>query len=590
MFRKVSLRNRIFILRVSLLVIFFSLLLPFSEAILERMVHFALKREGEALVADLRQKDDLKAMVSYLNDNTYEMFFYTTLIDDQYRIVHDIRSDDQHHLIDPAELSTVMNVFKTGKTVKIEKPAQYWTYALVRFSLNGSQYVLMVSLTTSQVKNWVFQFRVVFFVVFASFIFLYSVVLWWGGSRLLRPLLDIARAIRPYAMSKTDVLSPIPLQRAMSPEGKHLAVTINSLLEKVKESSRLFVEERNEKEAILESLVEGVITIDAAGVVRYMNHTAANMLAIPRRQILGKTFMPSETHPRIELFKKCYAVCRLASDQGNVVTDSFSMGDGEKIYLDLVAVPKPFRTGAMIILQDKSSQHKVVEMGKDFIANASHELRTPITIIKGFAETLQDLPTVSSSMLSEVTEKIVRNCHRMDTLVKNLLTLADIEYVPETRFQQCNIVALSDNCRHLLSTLSPTTRIDIESSHDRIIVEADPDLLELALMNLLENGIKYSTPPVHLTIYLKEQGDEILIAIQDRGIGIPKDDLAHIFERFYTVDKAHSRRLGGAGLGLSIVKTIIEKHEGAISVASVIGQGTTFTILIPQHRHAVSAR
>ncbi len=586
MLNKVSLRNRILILRVSLLVIFFSLILPFSNAILERMVHYALKREAETLVADLRQKDDPEAMVSYLVDNKNKIFCYTTLIDDQYRIFHDIRNDDQQHLIDPLELQSVIKTFKTGKVIEVGKPTQYWTYASIRFYSKDKAYVLMASLTTDQLKSWVFQFRVVLFIVFGSFIFLYSVILWWGGSRLLRPLLDIARAIRPYAMSKTDVLSPIPVQRGVSQECKHLAVTINSLLDKVKESSRLFVEERNEKEAILESLVEGVITIDAAGVVRYMNHTAANMLAAARRQMIGKTFMPSETHPKIELFKSCYAVCRLASEQGHVVTDSISMGDGEKIHLDLIAVPKPLRTGAMIILQDKSSQHKVVEMGKDFIANASHELRTPITIIKGFAETLQDLPTISSSMLSEVTEKIVRNCHRMDTLVKNLLTLADIEYVPETRFQHCDIVALSDNCRHLISTLSSATRIDIENSHDRIMVEADPDLLELALMNLLENGIKYSQAPAHLTVYLKKQSDEVLIAIQDRGIGIPKDDVPHIFERFYTVDKAHSRRLGGAGLGLSIVKTIIEKHEGSISVASVIGQGTTFTILIPQHRHA----
>jgi signal transduction histidine kinase len=388
-------------------------------------------------------------------------------------------------------------------------------------------------------------------------------------------------------MSKTEVLTSIPIQRGMVPECKHLAVTINSLLEKVKDSSRNYIEERNEKEAILESLIEGVVTIDAAGIVRFVNHTAAHMLGIPRRQMIGKSFMPPETHPKIELFKSCHAISRLSLEQGNVITDSTSIGDAPKVYLDLIAVPKPLRSGTIIILQDKSSQQKVVEMGKDFIANASHELRTPITIIKGFAETLQDLPSISLPMLTEITEKIVRNCHRMDTLVKNLLTLSDIEYVPDSRFYPCDIVALADNCRHLLLTLSPTTRIDIEKSHDKITIEADPDLLELALMNLLENGVKYSTPPAHLTIYLKRQGDEVLIAIQDRGIGIPQADLSHVFERFYTVNKAHSRRLGGAGLGLSIVKTIIEKHEGTVSVASVQGQGTTFTFNIPQHRRAL---
>jgi two-component system, OmpR family, phosphate regulon sensor histidine kinase PhoR len=590
MFNKISLRKRTFILRVSLLAIFLSLLFPVTNTLLQRMVRNAMKRAGESLVVHLQQKSDPESMAKYLVDHELNTFFYTTLINEHLHIIHDSRKEDQTHPIDPQEQANVIKAFKVGKAFELGSPSQFWTYSAVRFLHQDKPYVLMTSLTTAQVGVWVYQFRVILFIVFASFILLYSVILWWGGFRLLRPLLDIAHAVKPYAMSKTDVLSSIPLQRGMVEECKHLAVTINSLLEKVKENSRLFVEERNEKEAILESLVEGVITIDAAGIVRYANQTAAHMMGVPRRQMIGKSFMLSDQHPKIELFKSCQAITRLAREQGNVVTDSISMGEGQKIYLDLIAIPKPFRTGTIIILQDKSSQFKVVEMGKDFIANASHELRTPITIIKGFAETLQDLPSISPPMLSEITEKIVRNCHRMDTLVKNLLTLADIEYVPETRFQPCDIVALADNCRHLLLTLSPHTRVDIEKSHERIMAEADPDLLELALMNLLENGIKYSTQPAHLTIYLKEQADEALIAIQDRGIGIPKEDQPHIFERFYTVNKAHSRRLGGAGLGLSIVKTIIEKHEGTVSVDSVVGQGTTFTLKLPQHRHALNSK
>ena len=114
------------------------------------------------------------------------------------------------------------------------------------------------------------------------------------------------------------------------------------------------------------------------------------------------------------------------------------------------------------------------------------------------------------------------------------------------------------------------------------MIDANPDLLELALMNLLENGVKYSSSPAKLTLTLEPKKHEVAISIQDRGIGIRAEDLPHIFERFYTVNKSHSRRLGGAGLGLSIVKTIIEKHEGTISASSIPGQGTTFTITLPK--------
>jgi len=588
MFVRIGLRKKWLIFRISVLMIFLSLLVPFSKTILESWVHHAMKQSAESLIDKLQQKSDEEAMISYLGHHDQATFFYTTLVNDQLQTNFDSRRLDFAYPGDPLEKSDAAEAFKSGKVFRRGDSSEAWTYFALRFYHHEIPYVVMTSLTTIQVASWVGHFRIILLTVFASLIFLYSVILWWGGSRLLRPLLEITHAIRPYAMSQTEVLTPIPIQRGMVPECKHLAVTINSLLEKVKDSSRHFIEERNEKEAILESLIEGVITIDAAGIVRFVNHTAAHMLGIPRRQMIGKTFMPPETHPKIDLFKSCHAISRLALEQGNVITDSISLGDAPKIYLDLIAVPKQLRSGTIIVLQDKSSQQKVVEMGKDFIANASHELRTPITIIKGFAETLQDLPSVSVPMLTEITEKIVRNCHRMDTLVKNLLTLSDIEYVPDSRFYPCDVVALADNCRHVLLTLSPTTRIDIEKTHDKIMVEADPDLLELALMNLLENGVKYSNPPAHVTIYLKSQADEVIIAIQDRGIGIPAADVSHVFERFYTVNKAHSRRLGGAGLGLSIVKTIIEKHEGTVSVASVQGQGTTFTFNIPQHRRTLN--
>jgi two-component system phosphate regulon sensor histidine kinase PhoR len=232
-------------------------------------------------------------------------------------------------------------------------------------------------------------------------------------------------------------------------------------------------------------------------------------------------------------------------------------------------------------IQHDKSRH-MTEIGKEFIANASHELRTPITIIKGFAETLQDIKDISPSMLAEIVEKIVRNCARIDTLIKNLLTLADLENIPPGRFKPCDLALLASSCQHLLQTLSPEAHVHIDKTQDHLIVDADPDLLELAMMNLLENGIKYSSSPAKLTIRLHESKHECTIAIEDQGMGIPAEDVPHIFERFYTVNKAHSRRLGGAGLGLSIVKTIIDKHEGTLTVASTLGQGTTFTATLPK--------
>jgi signal transduction histidine kinase len=360
-----------------------------------------------------------------------------------------------------------------------------------------------------------------------------------------------------------------------------IAETLHFISDRLRHESKLAHDERNEKDAILETLSEGVLAVDGQFIVRTINYTASKMIGVPRHQILGKKLSPELSNTKSDLLKTSCSILMVCLTKRIVVTDSLCVDDGKKIFLDLIAAPKPQHPGAVLILQDKSNHHKVLEMGKDFVANASHELRTPITIIKGFAETLQDLSELPRDMVVDITEKIVRNCQRMDNLVKNLLTLADLENLPDSHFQQCDLVALAETCGQVVSSVYQTAQIAIEKNKESICVAADPDILELAILNILDNAAKYSAPPAHITLHLSQIGDQVNITISDKGIGIPPADLEQIFERFYTVDKARSRRLGGAGLGLSIVRTIIEKHHGTISVASAVGEGTSFLIQLP---------
>jgi two-component system phosphate regulon sensor histidine kinase PhoR len=327
-------------------------------------------------------------------------------------------------------------------------------------------------------------------------------------------------------------------------------------------------------EEILELLSEGVIVFDDNLKVKQINFIAAKLFGFPRKKILGNSIASLAKKTNNPLVERCRQLLLSAKQEQSVVTDSFSFED-KKLWVDLIASP------TTLILQDKSNQYRVLEMGKDFIANASHELRTPITIIRGFSETLQDLPEVSSEMLKDIVDKILRSCERMDRLVKSLLKLADIENLPLSNLQNCRLDQLIESCKATLLAAHPKVKIDIEVEGSPPQTRAAKDLLELAIFNLLENGVKYSKPPAHLTIHLVKKKDTAAISIQDRGIGIPEGDIDRIFDRFYTVDKTHSRKLGGAGLGLSIVKTIIDKHEGTISVTSKVGKGTCFTMELP---------
>jgi two-component system phosphate regulon sensor histidine kinase PhoR len=255
----------------------------------------------------------------------------------------------------------------------------------------------------------------------------------------------------------------------------------------------------------------------------------------------------------------------------------------QKRFIDAVAIPRGKEGGAILVLQDKTGLHKVIELGRDFIANASHELKTPITIIRGFAETLYDHPELSREVYKEITEKIVSNCQRMDTLVKNLLTLAAVdERLPRSRLQECDLIDLTEKAIQTILTVHPHAKIEVATTGEPpFFLMADSDLILQAILNLLDNAAKYYKPPAQIKIGIEKHLSEFLVSISDKGIGIPQEDLDRIFERFYAVDKSHSRSLGGSGLGLSIVERIIEKHNGKIEVESELGKGTTFYVTLP---------
>ncbi len=327
------------------------------------------------------------------------------------------------------------------------------------------------------------------------------------------------------------------------------------------------------QDQVLDHMSEGLLVIDQNQKLTYINSRAKQLLEISSPNPTGKSLKDlSEENP---LIKHCL---ELLNRSQKLI--EFSKGDNQRI--ELRYVHKKNNKKQFFFLQDSSCEMKMRDMGKDFVANASHELRTPITIVRGFAETLRDLPKISEVMLEDIIEKIIRNCLRMSVLVKNLLTLADLEAIPKSRFQGCDLVALLDNCNSTLLSLHPEIRIETLHNKETIMVRADPDLLELALMNILENGVKYSKTPANLHVTIEEKKDKIRLSIKDHGIGIPPKDVEKIFDRFYTVNKAHSRRLGGAGLGLAIVKSILTKHEGKIDVTSEVGEGTTFNLLFPK--------
>lgn len=392
--------------------------------------------------------------------------------------------------------------------------------------------------------------------------------------RFSRPIQHILDAIAPYQEEKVEYLPRIAIPVGQSEEFNKLATTLNSLTEKIRKQIESLKVQRKETEGILESLDEGVIAVDTSGSITFANRVACRMLSLPHQEIVRSSFSESLLH------RKCHEMVLQALQTSEPIEqtwiDATALGS---VYLNLFSAPLSGQNGAILVLLDNTSDYKLVEMGKNFIANASHELRTPITILRGFAEMLQDARKLSPAVLADIGSKMVKTCTRLEKLVKSLLTLTDIENLHEEQFYSCDLVSIADSCQHLLLAAHPDAKITFEKQIKAAPILADGDLLDMAIMNLLENAVRYSPSPAHIQMAAKRTAEgDFQLTINDLGIGIPEMDLPHIFNRFYTVDKARSRKFGGSGLGLSIVKTIVDKLKGKIVVTSELKKGTGFTL------------
>jgi two-component system phosphate regulon sensor histidine kinase PhoR len=243
------------------------------------------------------------------------------------------------------------------------------------------------------------------------------------------------------------------------------------------------------------------------------------------------------------------------------------------------------RIGSLIVLQDVTHVRHLENIRKDFVANVSHEIRTPLTAIKGFVETILYNHDHDRAETEKFLGIISKHVNRLEAITEDLLSLATIEKKDaqnELRLENSKIKDIIETALQVVEDRAKKKSIDFDiSCSDDIVAETDIPLLEQALVNLIDNAVKYSPEGEKILIWAdcKEKG--ILIHVKDNGPGIPKKHLPRLFERFYRVDKARSRSLGGTGLGLAIVKHIIQAHGGHVTADSAPGKGSTFTIHLP---------
>lgn len=581
-----SFRQKIFFGYLGAFVLFIILMYPFATRTVQKIAIKAMRTRAQELINKLQKAQDEASMKTILYSEKYNLFFRASLINDKLVLVAETPQSlaKAHKRIGNVVTSPeILEAFKEETGYRVRDSNLYggrpFVYLATRFEFLGQPYVLRVAFPEQYVKELTRDFEIGATAIAGLMLLMFSLITWFIINHITRPIQDIISAVIPYQEGET-IIPEIKL-KSTGPKDEFgkLADTLNSLSTRIQKHIDTLTFERNEKEAVLQSLVEGVVAIEPDMTVTYINGTALRFLGATRYSIVGRNFEVANQPQCYNLVARCLKEGRMVSDTISVISYQ------QKLFIDIVASPIKHESGAILVMQDKTSHYKLLEMRKDFIANASHELKTPITIIRGFAETLHDNLDLGREMVTTITEKIVRNCKKMTDLIKDLLALTDVENLPESRLIECDLLPIMEECVRSVQEMFVDAKIRIKANRN-ISYEmiGDPSLLELAFTNLIENGAKYSEGPADITVTFMKRDDWIIVRVSDKGVGIPQDAIDHVFHRFYRVEKTR-QKVSGSGLGLSIVEMIVEKHFGKISVTSQVGEGSTFTVQLPTQRY-----
>jgi len=395
-----------------------------------------------------------------------------------------------------------------------------------------------------------------------------------------RPIVRMQRVAQLFARGRLNIRVP----GAGAAELDGLAKALNEMATQLQDRIATITKQRNEVEAILSSMTEGVFAVDSQGCFASINKAAAQLLNIDPAQAQGRSVEEAIHNVELQQFVRDM----LRSDEPTETDISFP-GEMERLFHVCgagLSDPHGERFGAVIVLSDMTRIHRLENLRRDFVANVSHELKTPVTAIQGFVEALQEGGLADPGQTRRFVDIIAKHAQRLDAIINDLLSLSHLE--DETQRQAISLETAS--LKPILETAVDLSRVKADAKRITINVICDEGiegrlngpLLEQAVLNLVDNAIKYSEPGSAVEVLAAQTEHENTISVKDSGCGIPPQHLSRLFERFYVVDRSRSRKLGGTGLGLAIVKHITQVHGGYVTVESAPSKGSTFTIHLPR--------
>jgi two-component system phosphate regulon sensor histidine kinase PhoR len=356
-----------------------------------------------------------------------------------------------------------------------------------------------------------------------------------------------------------------------------LARALNRMADTLQDRLAQLGRERNQLRALLDGMVEGVVLTGADGRIVLANEAFRRIFDV-RAPVEGRRPLEAARVPALQ------AAIEDALAAAAPVTREIAVGGASEKILraSLAAIREAGQVvGTVAVFHDVTELKRLEQVRREFVANVSHELRTPLTAIKGYAETLREGALKDPEQAARFVEVIDRHAERLRALIEELLDLSSVEH-GQARLV-LGPVSVRDAAQQAEAVIRPAAvarrhALAVEVPAGLPPARADRDRLAQVLINLLDNAVKFTPEGGRVRLAARAAGGRVVVEVSDTGVGIPPDDLARIFERFYRVDRSRDRKDGGTGLGLAIAKHLVQAMGGTISVDSRPGEGTTFTV------------
>lgn len=374
-----------------------------------------------------------------------------------------------------------------------------------------------------------------------------------------------------------------------SSEITNITNNLNDLSEVIRLTQENLEQESKRLHSILSYMTDGVLATNRRGKITMINDMAKKQLGVQKEDVLNKSILELlEIEDEYELRDLITQVPELMIDSQDANGEYLSL----RVRFALVRRESGFISGLVSVLHDTTEQEKEERERRLFVSNVSHELRTPLTSVKSYLEAL-DEGALSEPVAPDFIKVSLDETNRMMRMVTDLLHLSRIDNA--TTHLDVELINFTAFITFILNRFDKMRGPDEEKKYElvrdypitSVWIEIDTDKMTQVIDNILNNAIKYSPDGGKITVTMKTTDDQMILSISDQGLGIPKQDLPRIFDRFYRVDRARSRAQGGTGLGLAIAKEIIKQHNGFIWAKSIYGKGSTFTIVLPYDKDAV---